>query len=118
MKRPEQQFHLTVADYLDRVLPREVLWLHYPAGMFRTPFEGKMLKRLGQRAGVPDILIICRGKLHGIELKAPKGKLTLEQENMAHWLASAGAAWGLAKSLDDIQALLQKWQIPCHGRLA
>lgn len=50
---------------------------HSPNGGFRNKSEGANFKRMGTKAGFPDLFVfIPKGEYHGlfIELKTPKGK--------------------------------------------
>jgi hypothetical protein len=105
-RRPEQALHRACAQFLDIALPDDVLWFHYPAGGFRKPVEAKILRSLGTRAGIPDLLIVHRGRLIAIELKGPGGRLTPAQKAMHQRLTLAGAVVTTAKSLEELQDFL------------
>jgi len=55
--------------------------------------------------GVPDILGCYRGKLLGIELKAPNGKVSPEQEDFIRRINRAG---GLAFVARDLETVIEK----------
>ncbi len=62
---------------------------------------GERFVRFGL-AGTPDIIACIAGRLVGIEVKAPRGRLTEAQEA---WHANARAAGALvivARSVDDV----------------
>jgi len=48
----------------------------------RKKVEGGRNKALGMVAGIPDILILYRGLLYGIELKQPSGVLSPSQKEL------------------------------------
>lgn len=57
-------------------------------------------------AGTPDILGCYRGRGFALEVKAPRGRVTLIQSRMlARWEA-AGAAVAVVRSLDDALAAI------------
>lgn len=63
----------------------ERVLLHFANGGKRGRVEASILKGMGVRAGAPDlILIVPRGNSCGLamELKAPDGRLTVEQGQM------------------------------------
>ena len=63
--------------------PELKLLYHIPNERKCTPQQGMRLKRLGVKAGVPDLdLPVSRGGHHGlkIEMKAEKGRTSEEQE--------------------------------------
>jgi len=58
-----------------------------------SPQQGRILKRMGVRAGVSDIFLgMAKGTYHGlfIELKAEKGKVSQSQERFIIDMASQG----------------------------
>lgn len=81
---------------------------------------------------MPDILVFALGKVWGIELKRRKGRLSktrvthtrrgtprelIGQEDMFPKLLATGAfgAIEVAHSVDEVCALLDKWEIPRLG---
>ncbi len=73
--RPEQALHRAAAQYLDAVLLESAVWFHCPNGGARNRTEAAILSGLGVKPGIPDLLILYRGQLIGIELKAQTGRL-------------------------------------------
>jgi hypothetical protein len=72
------------------LLPGVECW-HTPNGGTRSnAFEGKRLKDIGVRAGIPDLLFLAKGKLYGMEWKKPGGVLSPAQREMHPRLLSAG----------------------------
>jgi hypothetical protein len=55
---------------------RGLLFLHIPNGGARTAAEASILKGLGVMRGAPDLLLIHRGVVFALELKAPSGRLS------------------------------------------
>jgi len=67
--------------------------MHIPNGGSRHPAEAAHLKRLGVRAGVPDLFLPYPvGDHHGlwIELKSMSGKPTAAQREWILWLREQG----------------------------
>jgi hypothetical protein len=107
--RPEQQIQKAVLDHLAwRAVPG-TWWAHYPAGGWRSPIEAAILQSLGVIAGVPDILIVHRGQLYALELKAAGGRLTTIQANMQAAMTRAGAIVATAHGVDAALAQLVAW---------
>ena len=88
----EDEEQRTVADWLDA---HGVLWFHVPNGGFRHIATAMRLKKLGLKAGVPDIIIVDRpgmvenGKLYvgaAIEMKRRRGGMVSPEQN--EWLLS------------------------------
>ena len=73
--------------------PELKLLHHIPNERFCTPQQGRMLKLMGVRAGVPDLCLpVARGKYSSLylEMKAETGKTTPEQEWWIRELNNAG----------------------------
>ena len=107
-----------VADYFRAVLPKTVLWSHFPAGENRSAITGSRLKRMGTARGWPDYLLIHDGGLLAIELKAPKGRQSSEQMAFAESLVERGGQYAIARSLDDVDAALALAGIHTRERVA
>ena len=102
----ETPIHIAIVDYLRLVLPGALV-IHIPNGGKRGAREAAEFQRMGVVAGVPDIAILlgCGGVLF-IEVKAPKGKLSPEQEAFAQFCAGAHFPFGVCRSVDDARAFL------------
>jgi hypothetical protein len=117
-RRPEQALHIAVADFLRVALPAHVIWNHVPNGGARSKAEAGIFKEMGVRAGWPDIQIIHKGRLYGIELKADRRKPSDAQEKCHADLMLAGADVDTCRSLDEVERRLKLWGIPLIGRIA
>lgn len=117
MKRPEQSLHLTIARYLDLALPDRALWWTSHQNP-KSARDGGRLKAMGLRAGIPDILVLFDGMLIGLELKAPKGRISPAQSEIADKFAANDAAWHLCRSVEDVEAALRQYAIPLKARAA
>src|SRR5215510_7472885 len=77
-----------------------------PAFTFWTSLENKPLSRLsglfqkrrGVRSGLPDVLVLYRGKPIFVELKSRAGVATKAQKQVRVELLPAGASWYMARS--------------------
>lgn len=119
MKHPEQRLHNVVADFLNVALPRDAWWTTVGHGGFALDARtGARMKRAGMKAGVPDILVVYRGRAHFLELKAPKGKPSAEQRKVAHDLGQAGATWSVVRSIEDVIQELMICGVPVYARAA
>src|SRR5580658_2409350 len=79
-KQPERLLHSTVNEHIALRAQAGTWWTHFPAGGKRNAITGALLKQLGTRAGVPDLLILCQGRLFGLELKnGSRGRLSPAQ---------------------------------------
>lgn len=101
-----------VFAHIDARAAKNVVAFHVGNGGFRRPIEAAILKGMGVRAGIPDIVIIKAGRPFMLELKAPGGRLSEAQKSMRHKLWDAGVPVGEAHSLDEALTWLEK-----HGIL-
>jgi hypothetical protein len=77
-----------------------------PADTFWTSLENKPIsrvsglfqKRRGVRSGLPDVLVIWRGKPIFIELKSRAGVASKAQKQVRLEMLPAGASWWMARS--------------------
>lgn len=124
--------HVACRDLLNLCLAPPAVWAPYPAGVTAlTPQQFAQYSRIGIARGWPDLLIGF-GKFYGIELKTRRGRLSktrvgrtlrggprelIGQEDMFPKLLASGAfaAIEIARSVDEVCALLDKWEIPRIG---
>lgn len=116
-RSPEADLQAQVIRMLAASLPPGSIWWH-------TPNEGKRgwaaqaeFKRLGGRAGIPDLTIIHDGRALFIELKAPKGRVTRTQADMHAKLQAAGCDVLVARSVEEVMTWLAD-RLPMRGRIA
>lgn len=72
-------------------LPELKLLYHVPNERRCTPQQGRQLKLMGVRAGVPDLCLpVARGEFHGmfLEMKTAGGRVS---ENQKQWLENLTA---------------------------
>ena len=72
-KASETQIHEAVVGHLRRRCRRGVHWHHPATGELRDAAPAAKLQRMGVRAGLPDLLLLIEGRLHGLELKRERG---------------------------------------------
>jgi hypothetical protein len=113
----EAQIQRAVFDHIrTRGVPDAVAF-HVGNGGYRRKIEAAILKGMGVTAGVPDVLIVCRGKLFCLELKAGNGRLSDVQRKMIDRLPIAGATVAVAYGLDEALEVLERWAL-LRGRAA
>jgi hypothetical protein len=86
-----------------------VFAFHPANGGWRSPTEAAIFKGMGVVAGVPDIIVIHKGKVYGLELKSAGGRITAAQTQTLAKMAAAGANVGVAYSLDEALDALAYW---------
>jgi hypothetical protein len=106
---PEAGIQRAVIQHL-RIRGAVGLFAFHPAnGGYRTPVEAAIFKGLGVVPGVPDVVIVHRGRVYGLELKADGGKLTTIQTEVHEKLMAAGAEVATACGIDEALHQLDQW---------
>lgn len=100
----ERQIHLTVIDFIKNHKEISPYVIHIPNESVRNPGYGRLLKRMGMRAGASDLFIaIPNHDFHGawIELKTEKGKPTEKQKEFLTLMEKQGYYTKITYGLDD-----------------
>jgi hypothetical protein len=108
-QRPEQALQRAVFAHLRQRAAPGVFAFHVPNGGYRKPVEAAIMKSLGVRAGVPDVIAIHQGRVYGLELKADGGRPTPKQLEAVAQMEAAGAYCCIAHGLDRALATLEQW---------
>jgi hypothetical protein len=109
--RPEQIIQRAVFDHLRIRAAPGVFVFHVPNGGYRKPIEAAIMKGLGVKAGVPDVVAIHKGRCYALELKAEGGRATPKQLEAIAAMEAAGAYCCIAEGLDRAIACLEAWGI-------
>lgn len=119
MRRDEEQLQRAVVELLTLYERRGGLcFAHIPSGGYRTPAEAGVLKAMGVKRGIPDLLIWTpEGHSFGIELKGPRGKESDAQILFRSTLESLGHRVYVAWSLEEVEAALRLERVPPVGKL-
>jgi hypothetical protein len=112
----EQQLHRACAEYLAWALKPPTWFTTFPAGG-GGEVRGKILRGLGLKPGVPDLLIVAFGVAHWVELKTQKGKTSVDQVICHGDLIEAGCPVAVVRSLYELQATLDRWLVQVCARL-
>ncbi len=110
-KHPEDDLHITVAQYLDVALPEDAVWTTIPAGG-GGEIRGAKLKAMGYRKGWPDIEIVWEGMAHYIELKISGKYPGADQKKCHNNLRSAGARVAVCHRIEEVEGTLRGWGVP------
>jgi hypothetical protein len=110
MRRPEEQIQKSIVKYLEVVKP-DCFWFHVPNQRgTRTLIENKILKTLGVKAGVPDLVFILHSGLACFaEVKSSKGPMTPAQKDVRDRLLDLGCSYSLVRSINDMEQSLKVW---------
>ena len=88
----------------------DVIWFHPPNGEARSARTGGKLKAMGVKPGVPDLVIVCPGgRVRFLELKSPKGSLSMHQRAFRTFCEFNGAPYEVATTPDEVMSILQSW---------
>lgn len=109
--QPEDELQIQVANYLRVAAYPSVVWWHTPNGGKRHKAEAARFQAMGVIAGIPDISLVDGGRYYGLELKTRTGPQSQEQKDIERRLASTGAPYRIARSLDDAVAILTAWNL-------
>lgn len=115
---PEEELQKQVAAFLDIALPDGFRWFHTPNQRgTRKRWENAMLKAMGVKAGVADVIILTPQRAFiWIELKAAKGVLSDDQKGWRDWCHAIRAPWFCCRSLDDVIVALTSLNIRLKAR--
>jgi hypothetical protein len=106
-KRPERQLHAAVARFLNVALPEGAYWLPIPNGGSRNAIEAANMKASGEvKAGQPDLAVIYRGRVIGIELKVKGGRRSPAQVEAHKAWELAGAVVTVCRSIEEVSNFL------------
>lgn len=103
MPRSQAEFRLQCL-VRDLLALHKLPWVHafaVPNGEARSARTGARLKRMGVRAGEPDIIILTQGRCFGLELKAAGGRLSAEQRQVQAEWREAGSVYFVASGWDE-----------------
>ena len=111
---PEDMEHETLATWCMVNLPSfGVDFFTVPNGGFRYKAEGAKFKRLGVKAGVPDVWVLCARKgFHGlcIELKRVKGGRTSpEQKKWLDYLNEKGYLAEVCRGYEEAREVIKHY---------
>ncbi len=117
MHRPEQVIQIQLVNILKLSEP-EVLAFHVANGGWRATREAQILKAMGVRAGIPD-LVVCWpvGRTGFIELKAHNGAMTNFQTMMNRRLRDMGFPVAVARSVEHALIILDEWGVPLKAKV-
>jgi hypothetical protein len=112
----EDQLQKAVARLLDST---GLVWCHVPNGGNRSAATGALMKAMGAKAGVPDVLIFDPKRIYAkpvvhefiglaIELKVGKNKPTPSQLEWRDKLERCGWRWVCCYSMDEVLAVLRR----------
>lgn len=118
-KQSEHRLQIACHHMLAVVLdPKRTYYsaLDHGAGKMTAASAG-LRKARGVKSGLPDFIILAEHMLLGIELKSDKGRLSPAQVEIGNHWQSLGHVIAVARSLEDVQEILELWKIPMRTRM-
>lgn len=104
--------------FLDVALPKSYRAFHPANGGARNIRTAAMMKALGVKAGVADIVVIGEGgKAWMIEVKASKGSATPAQKDWNEWADANSVPFAICRSVGDVQVALNDWGVPLRAQV-
>jgi len=110
MKHEETQIHKAVIGHLKLRGVPGLVWWHSPQGAhFSSKFQGALMKALGARKGVSDLIFVYQSKVFALELKVPGARATEEQLEFIADMERQGAFCAIAYGIDQALKTLETW---------
>jgi hypothetical protein len=110
MLRSREEFEIQIAlvSHVQLRATPGLAWTATANGELRDPAVGAKLKRMGVKAGVPDLYFAAPGLTpFWLELKTADGRLSEAQKEFIPALRAAGAVVHVAHGLDEALAILE-----------
>lgn len=118
MKRPEQVLQRACVEFLRQCAPDGLVYTAINPVPAKSKAVAGISKAMGMQAGIPDLLMVWKGRAIFIEFKAPGGRLSPAQIDCQAGLMLAGALVHTVKSLDEFADFLATAGIPIRARIA
>jgi hypothetical protein len=114
--RPEQIIQRAVFAHLRTRTAPGLFAFAVPNGGYRKPIEAAIMKGLGVKAGVPDLIAVHRGQVFALEIKTENGRATDAQVQAIADIRGAGGHAEICHGLDAAIKQLEDWQL-LRGRV-
>jgi hypothetical protein len=107
---------MAVAGYLTGCLVKPFIFFHVPNGGRKSFNQGTRLKKMGVKAGIPDIVILGDSRAFLIELKREVGGRLSDAQKLLHpEIIAAGCPVATCRSLEEVKAALETWGVPLRA---
>jgi hypothetical protein len=86
------------------------LWFNHSANEGSYPVQYRVkLKKMGLCPGWPDLELLIGGKIHFMELKMPKGRLSENQKAFQEYCLENGIPHAVPRSLKEAIEIFKEW---------
>ena len=110
--KPEEKIQREIVQYLRTVMTKDYRVIAVPNAARRTRGGRAGNAVPGLSKGFPDLLIVeAGGGAYAIEVKAPKGVISPEQNEWKQWFFLHSFPHCVARSVDDVKVALTHWKI-------
>ena len=113
MRHIEEHLQEVCVRWFDFQYPQYRLLLHHsPNGGRRNVREAARFKRMGVRAGFPDLLLLlpCESFHYlAIEMKTDSGRQTESQREMQRMIEANGGCYQLVRDFDTFRNVVNRW---------
>ncbi|MGE5510494.1 MAG: VRR-NUC domain-containing protein [Bacteroidota bacterium] len=107
----EMAIQRAVIKHLEARAVADLVWFHPANGEARHPVTAAKLSGMGVVAGIPDLILIVRGRVFALELKSLNGRISKVQLAMHERLRAAGVTIAVSHGLDQAIAQLEAWNL-------
>lgn len=113
MRRPEENLQRACVDFTHLAYPDLIFFAVPNQKGTRKGYEMAILKTLGVQSGVAD-LVFCLpgGRFAAIEMKAPKGRTSDDQDAWLYGVEQSGGLSAVARSVEAYSLILAAWLEP------
>lgn len=110
--QPEYRLQYYTTQLLGFEAMPGIVWFAVPNGEYRSKRTLAKLKGMGVRAGVADLtFVLPGGRAAFLELKSEKGYPSAVQRQFRVDAEAAGALYAIAKSPEEVRAILKEWGV-------
>ena len=116
-RRPEEITQRACVQLLQLAVPEPPSgpsWTAINPSPSKSKAVAGISKAMGLRPGVPDLLLVFRGRSIFVEFKAGNNALSENQQFMRKEIVTAGGIVEIARSLDDFVVILRKYHVPLN----
>lgn len=112
MKRVEDILQRHTNDVIRAFKSPMAVCYHTPNGGYRNIATAKALKAMGVMAGVPDwTILLPGGQTKFLELKTPKGTLSVQQKEFRANVETLGFEYAIARTPEQVRSILSQWDV-------
>lgn len=110
IKQSENEIQNTICEYLAILEAQNKLmyWRQNTSPVYDV--KGGSFRRMSVHAkkGVPDILVIIKGKFIGLEVKSKIGKISSDQAEFKKGMEKNGAMYYVVRSLEEVLQVIKQ----------